>query len=120
LVVLARVDPWQHPAIQAEQEKAAASAWAEAALQSERVTAAVTALHQTRRALHDLELEALPEEDLVERVGALFASLNERLEHMTQSPRFVIDEHLDVAVKFGHNEVALTVKTADVGAVKAQ
>jgi hypothetical protein len=120
MIVLARVDPWAHPAVQREQERAAASAWAEADLQSERVTAAVTALHQTRRALHDLELEALSEEDLVERVGGLFSSLNERLEHMTQSPRFVIDERLDVAVKFGHGEEAVKVKTSDIGAAKAQ
>ncbi len=68
----------------------------------------------TRSALEAFMFEALTEADAAERVSELFQSLNAALEPLIGSPHFVIDEHMDIAVKFGANQTAYKVKPSEI------
>jgi hypothetical protein len=86
----------------------------------QQLLAAEGALVAAARELEGLQLEALSDADVAERVTAIFRALNLALSPLKGKPHFVIDEHFDVVVKFGHDETAYTVKPADIGAEKKQ
>jgi len=105
-------DPWEWK----DYQRVSAQADAENRAQSQRYVAALGCLAGAQRELQAMKLEALTEAAVAERVSVIFDRLNASLVVLKDKPRFTIDEHLCVVLKFGRDQTAFTVKPGDIAA----
>ncbi|MGN6525802.1 MAG: hypothetical protein ACTHL8_05390 [Burkholderiaceae bacterium] len=117
--VVVRPFDWNEaPHVQAENALAEARGHAVVAEIIANIHAAIDGLAKARKALDELKFEPLPAADATERCAAVLAELNALLVSMRDAPQLVIDENLDVSLKYGQDQTAFTIKTSLVSEAK--